>query len=102
VLDWFVTRQYLPRISLMIAGAAVALAVGLLVFRILTDIQERYQAMSERFNKSTLRLFVLSQYCARFLLPLATIRIFPLQLCLSSAATGSRVLSAEHQSQSSQ
>ena len=101
VLDWFVTRQYLPRMSLMLAGAAVALAVGLLVFQILTDIQERYQAMldrlrriaelnhnirnalqviayhnvlsgaSERFNKSTLKLFVLSPYCAKFLSPLA-------------------------------
>jgi hypothetical protein len=102
-----------------------------LVFQILTDIQERYQAMldrlrriaelnhhirnalqviayhnvsgaSERFNKSTLRLFVLSQYCAKFLPPLATMRISPRQLCLSSAASGSTVFAAEHQSQSSQ
>ena len=51
VLDWFVTRQYLPRISLMLAGAAVALAVGLLVFQILTDIQERYQAMLDRLRR---------------------------------------------------
>jgi type II secretory pathway component PulM len=51
VLDWFVTRQYLPRISLMLAGAAVALAVGLLVFQILTDIQERYQAMMDRLQR---------------------------------------------------
>jgi hypothetical protein len=32
----------------MLAGAAVALAVGLLIFQILTDIQQRYQAMLER------------------------------------------------------
>jgi|ERR1700675_393190 len=51
VLDWFVTRQYLPRISLMLAGAAVALAVGLLVFQILADIQERYQAMLDRLRR---------------------------------------------------
>src|ERR1700686_3768706 len=51
VLDWFVTRQYLPRISLMLAGAAVALAVGLLVFQILTDIKERYQAMLDRLRR---------------------------------------------------
>jgi hypothetical protein len=51
VLDWFVTRQYLPRISLMLAGAAVALAVGLLVFQILTDIQERYQLMLDRLQR---------------------------------------------------
>jgi hypothetical protein len=47
-LDWFVTRQDLPRISLVLAGAAVAMAVGLLVFQILSDIQERYQAMLDR------------------------------------------------------
>jgi hypothetical protein len=50
-LDWFVTRQYLPRISLMLAGAAIAIAVGLLVFQILTDIQERYQAMLDRLRR---------------------------------------------------
>ncbi|MGB8729752.1 MAG: hypothetical protein WCC99_00805 [Candidatus Sulfotelmatobacter sp.] len=51
VLDWFVTRQYLPRISLMLAGAAVAWAVGLLVFQILSDIQQRYQAMLDRLRR---------------------------------------------------
>jgi len=51
VLDWFVTLQYLPRISLMLAGAAVALAVGLLVFQILSDIQQRYQAMVDRLRR---------------------------------------------------
>lgn len=49
-LDWCVTHRYLPRISLMLAGAAIALAVGVLVFRILTDIQERYQAMLDRLS----------------------------------------------------
>lgn len=48
ILDWFVTRQYLPRVSLMLAGAAIALAAGVSVFRILTDIQERYQALQDR------------------------------------------------------
>jgi len=51
VLDWFVTRQYLPRISLMLAGAAVSLAVGLLVFQILTDIQKRYQGLLDRLKR---------------------------------------------------
>ncbi len=51
VLDWFVTRQFLPRISLMLAGAAVALVLGLLLFQILTDIQERYQAMLDRLRR---------------------------------------------------
>jgi hypothetical protein len=35
----------------MLAGAAVALAVGLLVFQALTDIQERYQAMLDRLRR---------------------------------------------------
>lgn len=35
----------------MLAGAAVALAVGLLVFQLLTDIQERYQAMLDRLRR---------------------------------------------------
>lgn len=51
VLDWFVTRQYLPRISLMLGGAAIALAVGLLVFQLLTDIQARYLAMLDRLRR---------------------------------------------------
>lgn len=51
VLDWFVTRQYLPRMSLMLAGAAVSVAVGLLVFRVLTDVQKRYQAMVDRLQR---------------------------------------------------
>ncbi len=51
VLDWFVTREYLPRMSLILAGAAVALVVGLLTFQILTDIQERYQAMVDRLRR---------------------------------------------------
>jgi len=51
VLDWFVTRQYLPRVWLMLAGAAVSLAVGLLVFQILTDIQKRYQGLLDRLKR---------------------------------------------------
>ena len=51
VLDWFVTRQYLPKMSLMLAGAAVALVVGWLVFQLLTDIRERYQAMVDRLRR---------------------------------------------------
>src|ERR1039457_3198555 len=51
LLDWIVTHQYLPRISLMLAGAAMALAVGLLVFQILTYIQQRYQAMLDRLRR---------------------------------------------------
>jgi hypothetical protein len=50
VLDWFVTREYLPRISLMLGGAAVALGIGLLTFQILTNIQTRYQMMLDRLR----------------------------------------------------
>jgi hypothetical protein len=35
----------------MLGGGAVALAVGLLVFQILTDIQVRYQAMLDRLRR---------------------------------------------------
>ena len=35
----------------MLAGAALSLAVGLLVFQILTDIQERYQLMLDRLQR---------------------------------------------------
>jgi len=51
VLDWSVTREYIPRISLMLGGAAVALAVGVLVYQLLTDVQERYQAMEDRLRR---------------------------------------------------
>jgi hypothetical protein len=51
VLDWFVTHQYAPRVSLVLAGAAVALAVSLLVFQVLTDIRERYLAMVKQLER---------------------------------------------------
>jgi len=51
VLDWFVTRQYLPRIFLMLAGAAAALTLGSLGFQILTNIQQRYQAAIDRLRR---------------------------------------------------
>jgi hypothetical protein len=49
-LDWFVTREYLPRVSLMLGGAAIALGTGLLTFQILTNIQTRYQMMLDRLQ----------------------------------------------------
>ena len=51
VLDWLVTRQYLPRILLTLAGAAAALALGSLVFQILTNIQQRYQSTIDRMRR---------------------------------------------------
>src|ERR1051325_7570137 len=50
-LDVLVTRNYLPRISLMLAGALIALIVGTLVFRILTDVYTRYAAVLERLER---------------------------------------------------
>jgi len=35
----------------MLAGAAVSLAVGLLVFQILTDIEKRYQGLLDRLQR---------------------------------------------------
>lgn len=35
----------------MLAGAAIALVVGLLVFQILTGIQERYQVMLDQLRR---------------------------------------------------
>jgi hypothetical protein len=49
-LDWFVTREYLPRVSLMLGGAAIALGIGLLTFQTLTNIQTRYQMMLDRLQ----------------------------------------------------
>jgi hypothetical protein len=51
VLDWLVVRQHLPRIALMLGGLAVSLAIGLLVFRILSDIQTRYQELLDRLKR---------------------------------------------------
>jgi hypothetical protein len=51
VLDWLVVRQHLPRISLMLGGVAVSFAIGLLVFRILSDIQTRYQELLDRLKR---------------------------------------------------
>ena len=36
---------------MMLAGAAVSLAVGLLVFQILTDLQKRYQGLLDRLRR---------------------------------------------------
>ena len=35
----------------MLAGAAIAIAVGLLIFQLLTDVQKRYQAMFDRLQR---------------------------------------------------
>ena len=54
-LDVLVTRHYLPRISLMLAGGVIALIVSTLVFRILTDLHTRYAAMLERLERIAFR-----------------------------------------------
>ena len=50
-LDWLVSHQYLPSISLVLAGAAVASAIGLLVFKAITEVQERYKVLVERLQR---------------------------------------------------
>ena len=50
-LDMLVIRNYLPKISLMLAGALIAFVVGTLVFRILTDVRSRYDAVLERLKR---------------------------------------------------
>jgi hypothetical protein len=51
MLEWLVTHDYLPQRSLMLAGAVVALALGILVYQLLADIQVRYQAMVVRLQQ---------------------------------------------------
>lgn len=53
LLDWFVTRDYLPRISLMMGGGAIAAGIGVLTFQTLTNIQMRYQMMIDRMRSVT-------------------------------------------------
>ena len=49
-LDWLVGRQLIPPISLMLAGAAVALAIGASVLKILTDAHAHYATLLERLD----------------------------------------------------
>lgn len=51
VLDWLVRHQYLAPIFLMWAGAAVASAMGLLVFTAMTEVQKRYQVLVQRLQR---------------------------------------------------
>jgi len=45
VLDWFVSHQYLPQISLMLAGAIVSAAVGLLFLETVSEAHERHKSV---------------------------------------------------------
>jgi len=49
-LDWLVRRQILPPISLMLAGAAVAVVIGASVLKILTDAHAHYTAVLDRLQ----------------------------------------------------
>jgi len=51
VLDWLFSHQYLPEISLMLAGAVVSLAVGALILKSLTDVQQRYKLLLQRLER---------------------------------------------------
>jgi hypothetical protein len=58
ILDWLIAHQYLPQLSLMIAGAIISLAAGLLILKTLAEIQKRYQTLVERL----LRIAELNQH----------------------------------------
>ena len=45
VLDWLVSHQYLPQISLMLAGAIVSAAVGLLFLETVSEAHERHKSV---------------------------------------------------------
>jgi len=49
-LDWLVRRQFLPPISLMLAGAAVAVVIGASGLKILTDAHAHYTAVLDRLQ----------------------------------------------------
>lgn len=49
-LDWLVRRQFIPPISLMLAGAAVAVLIGASVLKILTDAHLHYEAVVSRLQ----------------------------------------------------
>lgn len=51
VLDRLVTRNYLPRVSLMLGGAVISVTLGYLIFRILPDIDQRYSALMHRLER---------------------------------------------------
>ena len=45
VLDWLVSHQYLPQISLMLAGAIVSAAVALLFLKTVSEAHERHKSV---------------------------------------------------------
>jgi hypothetical protein len=49
-LDWLVRCQFLPPISLLLAGAAVALVIGASVLKILSDAHAHYQTLLDRLQ----------------------------------------------------
>jgi hypothetical protein len=49
-LDWLVRRQLIPSISLMLAGAAISLAIGTSVLKILSDAHAHYATVLERLE----------------------------------------------------
>lgn len=49
-LDWLVRREFIPAVSLMLAGAAVALVIGASVLKILSDAHAHYEALVDRLH----------------------------------------------------
>lgn len=50
ILDFLVRYRYIPAASLILGGAGVAFALALSVFRVLTDLHERSEAMLDRLR----------------------------------------------------
>jgi hypothetical protein len=49
-LDWLVRREFIPPISLMLAGAMVASVIGASVLKILSDTHAHYETLVDRLD----------------------------------------------------
>ncbi len=51
VLDWLVSRQLLHTKMMMVGGVLVAVFIGSLVFKVLSDAHERHKALLNRLQR---------------------------------------------------
>jgi len=51
VLDWLVTRRYLPQTALILGGAMVSMAIGSLILTTLSQLQQRYNLLVDRLQR---------------------------------------------------
>ncbi len=50
LLDWLVGHRVIPKFSMVLAGAVVALCAGLLIFKVVSDAHARQQAVVDRLQ----------------------------------------------------